>query len=389
LKAGIHFAISLLAALAVMAFCAGGCGKKAEKGLEDVTFRLKWLFNTSVVGDLYADVHGIFADHGLQVAIKEGGPERDAIKELELGHAQFGVASADQVIRAASKGAPIVVIAQLFQANPLQWIYRPAKTPIQTVYDLNGKTIGVTYGGNDETIMKALLSKYEMKKNDIKFFSVRYDYTPFYRGEVDLWPVYQNAEGIIIGDKLRKGGEAAGFFNPDAFGVRFVANSVVTTEHLLSARPETVGKFLRALLEGWRQALDPANEKQAVETIRQFDKDTPIHIIRRQLAATRVLVKPSPETEIGAIDVKAWAETERIMVTQKLIPGLVGVERILRSGSGTASPTSLVNQGSSDEDQTAQSGMKCRICSLTSVNSAASISASTSSASNQQMDRPL
>lgn len=330
MKAGIHFGIGLLAALAVMAFCAGGCGKKAEEGLQDVTYRLKWLFNTSVVGDLYADVHGIFADHGLQVTIKEGGPERDAIKELELGHAQFGVASADQVIRAASKGAPIVVIAQLFQANPLQWIYRSEKTSIHAVHDLKGKTIGVTYGGNDETIMKALLTKYEITRNDVRFFSVRYDYTPFYRGEVDLWPVYQNAEGIIIGEKLRRGGEAVRFFNPDAFGIRFVANSVITTGHLFQERPETVRKFVRALLEGWREALDPANEEKAVETIHQFDKDTPIHMIRRQVAATRSLVKPSLGTPIGDIDLEAWVQTEKIMVTQRLIPGPVSVQRLLR-----------------------------------------------------------
>ena len=72
--------------------------------------------------------------------------EKDAIKELELGHAQFGVASADQVIRAVSKGAPIVVIAQLFQINPLHWIYRPDKTPLKTPQDLKGKTIGITFG---------------------------------------------------------------------------------------------------------------------------------------------------------------------------------------------------------------------------------------------------
>jgi NitT/TauT family transport system substrate-binding protein len=326
LKAGITAVIGL----AAMALCAGACGNKAGKGREDVTFRLKWLFNTSVVGDLYAEAQGIFADHGLRVAIKEGSPERDAIKELELGQAQFGVASADQVLRAASKGSPVVVIAQFFQANPLQWIYRLAKTPIKTVYDLKGKTIGITYGGNDETIMKALLTKYKIKKEDIRFFSVRFDYTPFYRGEVDLWPVYQNIEGIIIGDKLRRAGEAVGFFNPDAFGIRFVANSLVTTEGFLKQRPETVKRFVSALLEGWRQALNPANEKKAVETIHQFDKDTPLYIVRRQLAATRVLVKPSPQTAIGAIDVKAWVETERIMLTQKLIPGPVGMERLLR-----------------------------------------------------------
>lgn len=325
--------VCLVASVIVITTWGGACDKKAKEAAEHVTYRLKWLFNTSVVGDLYADVHGSFADHGLRVTIKEGGPERDAIKELELGRAQFGVASADQVIRAVSKGAPIVVIAQLFQANPLQWIYRPERISIDTARDLRGKTIGVTYGGNDETIMKALLTKYKITNKDVKLFSVRYDYTPFYKGEVDLWPVYQNAEGIVIGEKLRKAGEAVGFFNPDAFGIRFVANSVITTVRLLKERPGIVHKFARALLQGWRQALDPAKHEKAVMTIQQFDKDTPIDIIRKQLAATRMLMKPSPEIEIGRIDVGAWKQTERIMLEQKLIPGPVFVERILRPSS--------------------------------------------------------
>jgi len=106
------------------------CGPKEK--LEEVNYRLKWLFNVSTVGDLYADAQGYFTRNGLKVNVKAGGPERDALKELELGHAQFGVASADQVLRAAAKGAPIVVLAQLFQVNPLHWIYRPDKTAFST-----------------------------------------------------------------------------------------------------------------------------------------------------------------------------------------------------------------------------------------------------------------
>jgi NitT/TauT family transport system substrate-binding protein len=322
--------LCLIAASVLAAFSLDGCGKKADKGLEKVTYRLKWLFNISVVGDLYTDVHGIFAERGLRVTIKEGGPERDAIKELELGHAQYGVASADQVIRAVSKGAPVVVIAQLFQANPLQWIYRPDKTRIEGPDDLKGKTIGITYGGNDETIMRALLSKYKIMNNEVTFFSVRYDYTPFYEGEVDLWPIYQNAEGVVIGEKLRKAGEQVSFFNPDTFGIRFVANSVITTEHIWKERPGTTQNFVRALLQGWREALDPANREKAVATVHQFDKDTPMNIVRKQLAATRMLMKPPPGTAIGRIDVEAWKQTERIMLGQKLIAAPVSVERILR-----------------------------------------------------------
>ncbi len=325
---------SLLTAIIAVTTLTAACSKNAQESVEHVTYRLKWLFNISVVGDLYAEVNEIFADRGLQVSIKEGGPEHDAIKELELGHAHFGVASADEVIRAVSKGAPVVVIAQLFQANPLQWIYRPVKTRIERPEDLKGKMIGITYGGNDETIMRALLSKYKIMNNEVGFFSVRYDYTPFYEGEVDLWPIYQNAEGVVIGEKLRKAGEEVSFFNPDTFGIHFVANSVITTEHMWKECPQTTQDFISALLQGWRQALDPANKEKAVATLHRFDKDTPINIITKQLAATRMLMKPSPETEIGRIDLEAWKQTERIMIKQKLIPGPVSVEKTLRPYSG-------------------------------------------------------
>jgi NitT/TauT family transport system substrate-binding protein len=320
----------LLAAAITIATVTGSCTKKAEETIDHVTYRLKWLFNISVVGDLYADVHRFFADQGLHVTIKEGGPERDAIKELELGHVQFGVASADQVIRALSKGARVTVIAQLFQANPLQWIYRPGRIRVERPEDLKGKTIGITYGGNDETIMRALLAKYNIRDDEVKFFSVRYDYTPFYEGKVDLWPIYRNAEGIVISEKLRRAGEDVKFFDPDAFGIRFVANSVITTEYMLKEHPKTVRKFMTALLCGWREALAPGNEEKAVATIHEFDRDTPVDIIRKQLAATRMLMTPSPAIEVGEIDVEAWKQTEQIMLAQKLITSSVSVEKALR-----------------------------------------------------------
>ena len=99
---------------------------------------------------------------------------------------------------------------------------------------------------------------------------------------------------------------------------------------MLRERRGTVENFVTALQKGWRQALDPKNEKEAVATVRQFDRDTPVAIIRKQLAATRRLIKPSDTFPIGRIDVEAWKQTEQIMLEQKLIPGPVSVERILK-----------------------------------------------------------
>jgi len=302
------------------------CGPKEK--LEEVNYRLKWLFNVSTVGDLYADAQGYFTRNGLKVNVKAGGPERDALKELELGHAQFGVASADQVLRAAAKGAPIVVLAQLFQVNPLHWIYRPDKTAFSTGEDLKGKTIGVTFGGNDEAILRALLAHYAVAENQVSLFSVRYDYTPFYEGRVDFWPLYLNAQAVIIGEKLEKAGETYAFLSPDKLGVRFVANSVVTSRQMVEKHPEIVKRFLVALLQGWRDALDPQNQDQAIQVLLEADRETPAAIVRRQLPVTRELMLPSPGVEFGKIDAAAWKQTEEIMRAQKLIPAPVDVDAL-------------------------------------------------------------
>ncbi len=319
----------VVAALVVICFLGPG-GHAAAQEKEEVTYRLKWLFNVSVVGDLWADVNGHFVKKGLKVKVKPGGPEKDAIKELELGRAQFGVASADQVIRAVSKGSPMVVLAQLFQTNPLHWIYRPDKSPFKTPTDFKRRVVGITYGGNDETIMRALLAKYNIQENELKLYSVRYDYTPFYQGKVEFWPLYINAQAPIIGARLEKAGEKYDFVGPADFGVRFVANSVITSRQMLETRPETVKKFITALLQGWREALAPVNKEKAIQTVLQFNRETPEAIVRQQLPLTRRLMLPTANFPFGKFDSAAWKQTEQIMLDQNLIPKTVNVESLLQ-----------------------------------------------------------
>lgn len=318
---------ALLGGVFFLTLVAGGAIASAG---EKVNYRLKWILNTSVVGDLYADVQGIFAAGGLDVSVKAGSPERDAIKELELGYAQFGTASADQVILARSKGARVVVLAQLFQINPLQWIYRSKGITLNTPADLKGKTIGITYGGNDETIMRTLLNKAGITDHQVNLFSVRFDYTPFYQKKVDIWPVYRNSQGIFIAQKLEAAGESVGFFKPADHGVTFVANSVVTSEKILREKPQLVKKFMEALLEGWQAAMNPKNSAKAVSTIMQFDKDNSREVIAEQLKITRDLVWPDQSRPIGRIDVNGWRQTEEIMLTQKVIAKPVNITNYLK-----------------------------------------------------------
>ena len=320
---GFAFLASVLTALVLMA----GDASAAE---EHVNYRLKWLINMSTVGDVYAQVNGFFEKEGLTVDVKPGGPERDAIRELELGYAQFGVASADQVIRALEKGSPLVVIAQLFQVNPLHWIFRSDKVSINTLDDLNGKVLGVTFGKNDEIIMRTLMAQAGLGEKDVRLFSVRLDYTPFYKGSVDLWPVYINTQGVDIGSKMKSAGEKTAFLNPSDFGVRFVANSVITSARMISDKPDTVRRFARGLLKGWQVSLDPANAANAIETVRMFDKDTAEPTMQAQLDATRPLIQPDAGIRIGAIDTNAWQQTEAIMLEYKQIARPVNILKYIQ-----------------------------------------------------------
>jgi NitT/TauT family transport system substrate-binding protein len=108
-----------------------------------------------------------------------------------------------------------------------------------------------------------------------------------------------------------------------------VANSVVTSREMVEKRPETVKRFLAALLQGWRDALEPQHQDQAIKVLLEADRETPEPIVRRQLSVTRQLMLPSPEVEFGRIDAAAWKQTEEIMRAQKLIPAPVDVDALM------------------------------------------------------------
>lgn len=308
----------------------GFFSNKAMCAEESVVYRLKWVINMSTAGDVYADAQGFFKKQGLVVEIKPGSPESDPIRELEMGHCDFGVVSADQAISAYAKGAPIVVVAQLFQVNPLQWIYFKDRVSINALSDLKGKKLGVTFGKNDEIIMRTLLAQAGILENQVELYSVRMDYTPFYQKQVDLWPVYINSQGVQIGQKLTQAGEKLGFFNPGDHGIRFVANSVITSARFFEKRPDTVRRFINALTDGWQHAMNPSNENTTVDIVQRFDRDTPKAILQEQLKVTRGLIVPNSDTKVGTIDVDAWKQTEQIMLTHGQIKKTVQVTEFIK-----------------------------------------------------------
>lgn len=333
--------IRLLAAICIASLLYG-CEQQSQNRREGpphhavkVTYRLKWLFNASTAGDLWAMDRGIFKKNGLDVKVKEGGAEQDAIEELELGRAQFGVASADQVLRAVSRGADVLVLAQIFQVNPLQWIYMKSRVDIeghsrqQLRRDLARLTVGITYGGNDEAIFMALAKSLGLDPDHLHIYAITYDYAPFWKKEVDLWPCYRNTQGITLSEKMETMGDGPGFLNPADYGINFVANSLITSRKFASRHPETVKAFTQCVLTGWKEALKSSNRQEMARIISRYEKTLSVKTIIRQIEATKGLVTADGRCQIGFIDRPAWIQTERVMYRQGLIKKRVAVQDIL------------------------------------------------------------
>ncbi len=341
-RQGLISRSNLLSFLAVC-FLAGtflsGCSSEHEKtppagklSKSVVSYRLKWLFNASTIGDLWARDQGIFAKNGLDVSIKEGGAEHDAIEEMELGRTDFGVASADQVIRAVSRGADCIVIAQIFQENPLQWIYNRSRVhvdlnrPAQSLKDL---TIGITYGGNDEAIFMALAGRLGLDREKLHLYAITYDYTPFWKGDVDLWPCYRNTQGITLSERMQRIGDEAGFLDPCRYGIRFVANSLVTSKKFYLRHPDTVRLFRKCIIQGWQQAIMPQNLEKAAAILARYEKGLPMATLKEQIKATAPLITAHGRRKVGWIDEEAWLQTVEIMFQQGLIKKRVDVRKLI------------------------------------------------------------
>jgi len=310
-------------------------GSKAFSGRK-ITYRLKWLYNASTAGDLWAKEKGLFKARGLLVQVKEGGAEQDAIEEIELGRAQFGVASADQVLRAISRGADVLVLAQIFQINPLQWIYMKSRVDLEGLNSIQLKkalqrlTVGITYGGNDEAIFMALVKSLGLDPDRLHIYAITYDYTPFWRGQVDLWPCYRNTQGITLSEKMEAMNDRPGFLDPSLYGISFVANSLITSKKFAQRYPDTVEAFTKCIIDGWKQAISPNNRNEMATILSRYEKTLSIATILRQLEVTADLVTFHGQRPVGFIDKDAWTQTYKVMFQQGLLKKKLDLRRLFK-----------------------------------------------------------
>src|SRR2546430_12064101 len=119
--------------------------------LDAVSMQLKWKHQFQFAGYYQALEQGFYRDAGLDVTIREGGPDIDVSEAVAGGKADFGVCGAG-VLRDWGVGRRLVVLAAIFQRSAAV-ILVARRADVSSVADFRSRTLMDTPGSEEISAM--------------------------------------------------------------------------------------------------------------------------------------------------------------------------------------------------------------------------------------------
>src|SRR6516162_63277 len=128
------FIFAVLCATASLAFGGGAVA-------ESVTFGTDWKAEAEHGGYYQAIATGIYRGHGLEVTLRQGGPQVNHAQLLAAGRLDFNLApNSFGPLNFASQNIPMVAVAAIFQKDPSVLIAHPGQGN-DSLAELKGKPI--------------------------------------------------------------------------------------------------------------------------------------------------------------------------------------------------------------------------------------------------------
>jgi NitT/TauT family transport system substrate-binding protein len=260
-----------------------------------------------------AQSKGYYKAAGLNVTFRHGFVN-DLIGSLVLGHDTFVFATGDEELVARSKNLPVVNVATIYQRYPVSLIV-PANSPIRTLADLKGRTIGepgqfgATYVG-----LLALLNSARLSFSDVRVSSIGFtQVTALLARRFDAVVGYSNNEPL----QLQKQGLAVRTFNVSDYQP-LVSNGLITTEDTLRNSPRVVKAFVKATLQGLRDVI--ANPAAAISTSQSYIPGLNVANATAVLQATIPIWQGNGQNPPGFNDSSTWQSMTQFLVAMKIIP---------------------------------------------------------------------
>ena len=218
-----------------------------------------------------AEENGHFAKYNVTSKLAHGGPNTPAaVQLLAAGDGNVGISSGElDIIRANAEGSDYVIIAAMYQRNPLGLTWMKG-TKINSAADLVGKRIGGPQG--DNVTFEAVL-KINKLPLDYTYVPMSFDPQPLVDGEMDVIISYVTNQPI----SLRLQGHEVEAKPYSDFGLPSYGDILFASKAWIADNRDLLVRYLAGLLLGVDD--NRADPKAAIPLlVEKYGSDTEIDV---------------------------------------------------------------------------------------------------------------
>jgi len=224
---------------------------------DKVTLQLKWVTQAQFAGYYVANEKGFYADEGLEVEIKPGGPDIAPAQVLAGGGADVVLDWMPSALATREKGVMLVNIAQPFKSSGMMLTCRK-DTGITSPEDFRGKTLGVWFFGNEYPFlswMSQLGIPTDGSAGGVTVLKQGFNVDPILQKQADCVSTMTYNEYWQIIDAGIPADELV-VFKYEEQGVSTLEDGIYVLEDNLKdpAFEDRMVRFVRASMRGWKWA---------------------------------------------------------------------------------------------------------------------------------------
>ena len=276
-----------------------------------VPFALDWKFEGPSAAYFAAIDNGHFAAEGLDVEISPGKGSLDAIPKVATGAFPVGFADINSLIKFLDQnpGAPVTAVMMIYDKPPFAVVGR-ASQGVKGPSDLEGKILGAPPPDGAWAQFPAFATANGIDVGKVKVEPVGFPTREpmLAEGKVDAITGFSFSSFLNL-VRLGVPEDDISVILMADYGLSLYGNAVIVNTDFAAANGDTVKGFLRAVANGWKDAI--SDPKASVEMIAKRNPalDVDLETRRLQLAIdANVVTDYTKANGIGDIDSARFAK---------------------------------------------------------------------------------
>src|SRR5438132_1868626 len=214
-----------------------------DAAAETVSFGTDWKAEAEHGGYYQAIATGIYRQHGLEMTLRQGGPQVNHAQLLAAGRLDFNVApNSFGPLNFISENVPMVAVAAIFQKDPSVLIAHPGQGD-DSLAALKDKPIMI---GSDTRITSWMFLKSKFGYTDDQIRPYAFSVAPFLADPEAVQQGYLSSEPFTI---EAQGMKPVVLLLADA-GYSSYGSLIQTSDRLVGENPDLVQRFVDASIGG-------------------------------------------------------------------------------------------------------------------------------------------